>query len=67
MAENKVISINDSIVQAQQCDVTADDILNERDLELAHMLWNNQTMEAANDVRLIKHERALEKFSKKAA
>ena len=62
-----VVPFRERVVYATTCDVTPADILDERELELASMLWNNMPMDAESQIKLIKHERALEKFGKKAA
>ncbi len=64
---NNVIQFADIVNLAKTCDVTAADILSEHDLMVANMEWNNASMQAQAEAMLIRHERALEKFSKKAA
>lgn len=67
MTKDNVIQFKDALAHARMCDVTPADILNERDLYLAYLAWNNPDMEMESEIKLIKHERAIEQFSRKAA
>lgn len=67
MTYDNVIQFKDALALARTCEITQDDILSERDLYLAYLAWNNPEMEMESEIKLIKHERAMEKFARKAA
>jgi hypothetical protein len=62
-----IIPFRQVVVQARTCDITAADILSERDLMIANLEWTDPVMQAESEAKLIKHERALEMFVRKAA
>ncbi len=66
MKNNKVVSFQDALAYAKTCDVTPEDILQGRDLEVANLIWSNPSIEADSQVKLIKHERALEQYKQAA-
>lgn len=68
MAENsKILRFDEALAKARACDVTQDDIMNEQELAFAELCWPDLSMDAEIQAKLIRHERALDKFSKRAA
>lgn len=67
MTNNNVVMFRQALDYAKSCEVTTADILSEKELMIANLMWNNASMDADNEAKLIKHERAIEKFGKMAA
>lgn len=68
MAKNNVIlQFDEALAKAKSCEITQADILNEHDLALTELSWADPAMDAEMQARFIKHERALDKFAKRAA
>lgn len=67
MTNDNVIGFRQALDLAKNCEVTAADILSEHELMVANLMWNNASMDFESEAKLIKHERAIEKFGKMAA
>lgn len=67
MTNDNVVMFRQALDYARSCDVTPSDILSEKELIIANLMWNDASMDAESEAKLMKHERALEQFAKKAA
>ena len=65
--KNVILQFKTALETAKSCPVTQADILNEHDLALTELLWTDPAMDAEMQAKRIKHERALDVFTKQAA
>lgn len=64
---NVVLQFGEALAKARNCAVTQADIMSEQELAFAELCWPDLAMDAEIQAKLIRHERALEKFGRKAA
>ena len=62
MTNDNVVMFRQALEDAKSCEVTKADILSEHELMISNLMWNNVSMDFESEAKLIKHERALEKF-----